>query len=140
MRKPVGGGRLSFIPPMVPKLLKTPPKGDDWIHEVNHDGYRTHLSGTATASDFSPNAVMTGPAFFAELAAEATATEADSFILEGETIKINAAGLADLNALQKAVGTGKVRDIYRVALRLLHLNGKDLRDEPVERRREIFRA
>jgi len=34
---------LSFIPPQLPSLTDQPPEGDNWIHEVKHDGYRTML-------------------------------------------------------------------------------------------------
>lgn len=140
MRKPAGGDRLSFIPPMEPKLFRVPPKGDDWIHEVKQDGYRTQVIKDRGGIRLFTKRGYDWTGRFAELAGEARAIDAESFILEGETIKINATGLADFNALQKAVGTGRARDIYLVAFDLIHLNGKDLRDEPVERRREILQA
>ena len=36
-------GCLSFIEPMLPTLVKEPPEGDEWIHEIKYDGYRTQL-------------------------------------------------------------------------------------------------
>ena len=35
--------RLRFIPFEVPIAVSDPPEGDDWIHEVKFDGYRTQL-------------------------------------------------------------------------------------------------
>ena len=35
--------RLRFIPFEVPTAVSEPPEGDDWIHEVKFDGYRTQL-------------------------------------------------------------------------------------------------
>jgi ATP-dependent DNA ligase len=35
--------RPVFIEPMLPTLAEEPPKGDDWIHEIKHDGYRSEL-------------------------------------------------------------------------------------------------
>src|SRR4026208_1023838 len=35
--------RLGFIPPQLPSLTDQPPERADWIHEVEHDGYRTML-------------------------------------------------------------------------------------------------
>lgn len=43
MRKPTGGNRLSFIPPLMPTLVEKPPEGDGWIHEVKFDGYRSQI-------------------------------------------------------------------------------------------------
>ena len=44
--------RLRFIPFEVPTPVNEPPEGDDWIHEVKFDGYRTELvidNGNVTA-------------------------------------------------------------------------------------------
>jgi ATP-dependent DNA ligase len=75
---------------------------------------------------------------FRKLSAEATAIRARDFILEGETIKLNAAGRADFKALQKASAQRAPGDIYLVASDLFHLNGKDRRDEHAARRREFL--
>ena len=32
-----------FIIPSAPVLAKTPPTGREWIHEVQHDGWRAQL-------------------------------------------------------------------------------------------------
>ena len=33
--------RLAFIPPLSPTLTDAPPVGDNWLHEIKHDGFRT---------------------------------------------------------------------------------------------------
>ena len=35
--------RLKFIDPLLPTLVDKPPEGDDWIHEVKFDGYRSQI-------------------------------------------------------------------------------------------------
>jgi ATP-dependent DNA ligase len=39
----LGTGGLAFIEPMLPTLVMEPPAGDDWIHEIKYDGFRTQL-------------------------------------------------------------------------------------------------
>ncbi|RWO46431.1 MAG: hypothetical protein E5Y04_29485, partial [Mesorhizobium sp.] len=34
---------LKFIRPMFPTLVEVPPTGDNWIHEIKYDGYRTQV-------------------------------------------------------------------------------------------------
>jgi ATP-dependent DNA ligase len=34
---------LSFIEPMTPTLVREPPRGCEWLHEIKYDGYRTQL-------------------------------------------------------------------------------------------------
>jgi bifunctional non-homologous end joining protein LigD len=37
----------AFIAPQLAVLVKEPPAGDDWLHELNYDGYRMlcHING-----------------------------------------------------------------------------------------------
>ncbi len=34
---------LAFLEPMLPTLVAAPPQGDDWIHEIKYESYRTQL-------------------------------------------------------------------------------------------------
>jgi bifunctional non-homologous end joining protein LigD len=61
----------------------------------------------------------------------------ESAIIDGEIVVLNEAGLSDFAALRKAI-TRRQHDLYFVAFDLLHLNGHDLRDMPLEDRREIL--
>ncbi|RWM39917.1 ATP-dependent DNA ligase [Mesorhizobium sp.] len=139
MRKPAGGARLSFIRPMEPELVEQPPKGDGWSHEVKFDGYRTQLIKdvdgirlyTKSGIDWTPK--------YRPLAEEAKKLGADSFVIEGEVIVTNEAGLSDFHALRSAI-TRRPRDLYLVTFDLLHLNGHDLRDMVLKDRLEILQA
>ena len=73
------------------------------------------------------------------LAEEAKSIEAESFIIEGETIVTNEAGLSDFHALRSAI-TRRPQDLYLVVFDLLHLNGHDLRDMTLKDRRDILQA
>jgi len=35
--------RLKFVEPLLPTLVEKPPEGDEWIHEVKFDGYRSQI-------------------------------------------------------------------------------------------------
>jgi ATP-dependent DNA ligase len=39
--------RLKFVPPLLPTLAEQAAAGDDWIHELKHDGFRTTLVADA---------------------------------------------------------------------------------------------
>ena len=61
-KRGVVGNRLDFIERMVPTLVDGPPEGEDWLHELKLDGYRSQIVlklGEALA--YSPAAAMTGP-------------------------------------------------------------------------------
>ncbi|RWB57118.1 RNA ligase family protein [Mesorhizobium sp.] len=139
MRKPAGGVRLSFIRPMEPELVEEPPVGEDWSHEVKFDGYRTQVIKDADGIRFFTKNGFDWTAKYRPLAVEAAAIEAESFIIEGEMIVTNEAGLSDFHALRSAI-TRRPQELYLVAFDLLHLNGHDLRGMPLQDRREILHA
>ncbi len=35
--------RLKFVEPLMPTLVEKPPEGDEWIHGVKFDGYRSQM-------------------------------------------------------------------------------------------------
>lgn len=132
---------LKFIKPMEPELFDEPPQGDEWLHEIKFDGYRTQIIKDENGIRLFTKNGYDWTGRYIELAGEAEAIEAESFIIDGETITVNAAGLSDFHALQAAVTRRKPsRDLYLVAFDLLHLNGHDLRNMPVEDRRDILQA
>ncbi|BAB53688.1 ATP-dependent DNA ligase [Mesorhizobium japonicum] len=129
--------RLKFVPPMEPELFDRPPEGGDWIHEIKFDGYRTQVIKDEDGIRFYTKNGFDWTGRYRYLAEEATAIEAENFIFEGEAIMVNEA--ADFHAMQAVVGLRRPSpDIYLVAFDLLHLNGHDLRNMPLEDRREIL--
>lgn len=137
MRKPAGGVQLSFVRPMEPELVEQPPKGDGWSHEVKFDGYRTELIRDVDVIRLYTKTGIGWTAKYRPLAEEAAALDAESFIIEAETIGTNEAGLSDFHALRSAI-TRCPQDLYLVAFDLLHLNGLDLRDMALKDRREVL--
>ncbi|WP_244571476.1 ATP-dependent DNA ligase [Mesorhizobium carmichaelinearum] len=133
--------RLNFIKPMEPELVDTPLQSAEWIHEIKFDGYRTQIIKDDNGIRLITKNGYDWTGRYIQLAGEAEAIEAKDFIIDGETITINEAGLSDFHALQSAViSRTPSRDLYLVAFDLLHLNGHDLRDMAVEDRRTGRRA
>ncbi|MEI9405212.1 hypothetical protein [Mesorhizobium argentiipisi] len=101
MRKPADHVRLMFIRPMDPELVEQPPKG--WGHEVKFDGYRTQVIKDADGIRFYTKNGFDWTAKYRPLSDEANAIDAGSFVIEGETIVTNEAGLSDFHALRFAI-------------------------------------
>ncbi|RWM13575.1 MAG: ATP-dependent DNA ligase [Mesorhizobium sp.] len=124
----------------MPTLVAKPPQGDGWIHEIKLDGYRMGLviNGaddvrifTKTGRDWSKK--------YIPLVEAAKQLEVKNAIIDGEAIVTNDAGLPDFHALQSTVHSSP-NNLYLVAFDILHLNGRDLRDLPVEERRDLLRG
>ena len=130
-------GVLPFIEPQLPPLVDQPPEGADWIHELKHDGYRTLLAtsrGTAVAytrngHDWTDQ--------YPGIVAAAARLRCKSAMLDGEVIVQDARGASDFEALQSALRRRGAPLIF-YAFDLLHLDGRDCRNEPLlERRRKL---
>jgi ATP-dependent DNA ligase len=131
--------RLKFIPPMQPELVDTPPEGEEWIHEIKFDGYRTQIIKDEDGIRLLTRRGYDWTARYQVLADQAAAIEADDFIIEGEAIVVDEAGRSDFHALQSGVSSRETyQDYYLVAFDLLHMNGHDLRNMPLEDRRDIL--
>jgi bifunctional non-homologous end joining protein LigD len=100
-----------FIPPMKAMLVKTVPEGPEWIYEVKWDGYRAlaskhgeniqllSLNNKSLASDF-PTVV-----------ADVCGINADTALLDGEIVAINAQGQPSFQVLQHRSSLGRTCDI-----------------------------
>lgn len=129
--------RLKFIEPLIPTLVEKPPEGDGWIHEVKFDGYRSQIVKDDGGVRIFTRRGFDWTAKYRDLAKAAADLEVESAIIDGEIIVLNDAGLSDFGALRKAI-TSRQHDLYFVAFDLVHVNGHDLRDMPLEDRREIL--
>src|SRR6516162_4093584 len=118
--------------PCLPTSAPCPPVGPEWLHEIKHDGYRmlAHHDG-GRARLISRRGFDWGDRFPAIVAAvEALAVR--TCTIDGEVIASNADGLADFELLRY-----RRRDaaVTLVAFDLLQIDGRDLRDEPIETRK-----
>ncbi|AZO55674.1 MULTISPECIES: ATP-dependent DNA ligase [unclassified Mesorhizobium] len=129
--------RLKFVEPLMPTLVEKPPEGDGWIHEVKFDGYRSQILKDEDGVRIFTRRGLDWTAKYRDLAKAAGDLDVDSAIIDGEIIVLNDAGLSDFGALRKAI-TRRQHDLYFVAFDLLHINGHDIRDMPLEERREIL--
>jgi len=116
--------------------LDKPPEGENWIHEVKFDGYRSQMIIDDGIRIYARNG-RDWTAKYRDLVREAAKPGAESAIIDGEIIVLNDAGLMDFGELRKAIARRK-RDLYFVAFDLLHVNGHDLRDMALEERWEIL--
>jgi len=129
--------RLKFVEPRLPTLVDKPPEGDEWIHEIKFDGYRSQIIIDETGTRVFTRNGMDWTAKYRDLVAAAKALGLESTIIDGEIVVLNEDGLSNFAALRKAI-TSRQHDLYFVAFDLLHLHGHDFRDMALEDRREIL--
>jgi bifunctional non-homologous end joining protein LigD len=123
-----------FVEPMKAKLVDSIPPGD-WLYEIKFDGFRAlALRGSSEARLVSRNEKEFGGKF-AEVMDALARLEVQDAIIDGEVVALDEEGRSSFQLLQ-AFEMGQERPpIFFYAFDLLRLNGQDLFDLPIERRK-----
>jgi bifunctional non-homologous end joining protein LigD len=126
---------LEFIKPQLATSVDHPPPRAGWIHEVKHDGYRTLLiAERRKARAFTRNG-FDWTEQYSGITKAAAKLDCRSAIIDGEVIVQDERGVSDFEALKSAIRWRPYGLIF-CAFDLLHLNDKDLREQPLSERRE----
>jgi bifunctional non-homologous end joining protein LigD len=134
-RKANAGGKLpKFVSPQLATLVKSPPDGDDWLHEIKYDGYRAIAAVGAGRVHVFTRSGLDWTDKFAQIADALSRLDVDSALLDGEVVALDDKGRTSFEQLQHGLKDGKVPLTYYV-FDLIELDGKDLRSEPLERRK-----
>ncbi len=126
-----------FLPPQLATLVKEPPTGEGWLHELKFDGYRMicHLN-RGKARFWSRNG-KDWTEKFASLAKVLKALPAKSAILDGEVVVVDQAGRSSFQRLQQSMGTGAGVFIYQI-FDLVHLDGYSLARARLKERKAVL--
>jgi bifunctional non-homologous end joining protein LigD len=122
--------RIAFVVPSAPVLKKSPPVGPEWLHEVKQDGWRAQLYRTfAGAVVLSRNGKDISGRF---AVIRKAMLGLPPCIIDAELVGCDADGIPDFHALT----TGNNRGCCAWCFDLMMIDGKDVRSEPLEQRRE----
>lgn len=130
----------AFVEPCLATLQSKPPEGEGWLHEVKFDGYRLQariLDGkvkllTRSGLDWTER-------FGRGLIEVLASLPCESALIDGEVVALSETG-SSFSALQAALSESKVEDLVLFAFDLLHLDGEDLRADPLLARKERLEA
>jgi bifunctional non-homologous end joining protein LigD len=121
--------------------------GKDWLYELKYDGYRMLVEKTEGRVVLRSRNGHDLTASFPEIARTASRVVPDDFVLDGELVVLNEAGVPDFSRLQaRAKQTGEY-EVARHAIEtpctyfafdLLMLAAMDVREAPLERRKKLL--
>jgi len=125
------------IKPMLATLVKEPFNHPDWIFEVKWDGYRAiaEIRGKSV-SLYSRKAIPLTQKF--SPIAESLRKIRIEAVLDGEIVVVDDRGHPDFQGLQNYQKSGSGHLLY-YAFDLLHFRGRDLRNLPLIRRKELLK-
>ena len=157
MEGPVEAGHYGTMPlsdysPQLATLVKEPPNGDGWLHEIKYDGYRIGCrihNGRVTL--ISRNG-KDWTAAFPEIAAAAAALPVKDALIDGEVAIVlpdgrtsfqmlqNASASAEASAFAKAPADKTGGTLIYFVFDLLRLDGENVARKPLTDRKERLRA
>ena len=120
-------------------LVKEPPGGDDWLHEIKLDGYRILASVEDGKARLVSRNGNDWTQRFAPVADAARSIAAGSALLDGEVAVLDARGITSFHALQNAA-SNPASELRYFVFDLLYLDGHDLTGVPLVERKETLRA
>jgi bifunctional non-homologous end joining protein LigD len=141
-RRRTPGGRDPVPPyrPQLARLVKAPPEGGGWVHEMKYDGYRI---GCRVADGEVRLISRNGNDWteaFPEITEAVGGLGARSALLDGEIAMLMPDGRTSFQALQNAFNGGPRGSLVYFAFDLLHVAGETLTSKPlVERKTELLR-
>ena len=136
-RKSDDGELPPFIDPCLATLQEKPPPGENWLHEVKFDGYRLQARIDHGAVKLLTRSGLDWTSRFGKsLVAALAALPCDEALIDGELVALAESGISSFSALQEALSEGRSAGLVYFAFDLLHLDGEDLRSEPLLARKE----
>ena len=129
----------TFIPPQLSLLVKAPPTGENWAHELKYDGFRFHARLdrgkvkllTRTGLDWTDKYESTANAV--------NKVKARTAYLDGELCAVNPDGTTSFAELQAATDSKSTSHLVYFAFDLLYLNGENLTQLRLLDRKEKLR-
>lgn len=127
------------IEPQLATLVETPPEGPDWLHEMKFDGYRLICYLNQGKVLLHSRNQLDWTVRFPELAAALRQLPVKQAVLDGELVALSSDGKSSFQELQKSLRDNATTALKFYAFDLLYLDGYDLRELPLELRRQQLR-
>lgn len=126
------------IAPELTTLVNDVPTGDAWLHEIKFDGYRVLCRLKEGKARFFTREGNDWTARFAALAQPAAALAVREAFLDGEVVVLQKDGSSSFQRLQEALSAGDGARLVYYVFDLLYLDGYDLKNVPLLRRKELL--
>lgn len=124
--------------PQLASAVPVPPDGDDWLHEIKLDGYRTLGIVADGAVELITRGGLDWTRRYGALGAAVAALPCREAILDGEIVVQDAAGISRFALLQEALSRGARDELTYFVFDLLRLDGWDLTQVALDRRKALL--
>ena len=118
-------------------VVEAPPAGDEWLHEIKHDGYRIVARIEEGEVRLISRNGKDWTKEFPQVARAVGRLPAGTALVDGEVAAVLPNGATSFQALQRRGDAGA--PLVYFAFDLLHLDGWDLRGVGLEERKQVLR-
>lgn len=125
--------------PELATLADTPPVGDNWIHEIKYDGYRTLYFKNKKSSKLLTRSGLDWSKKYSALQKECDKLKVDSIIFDGEIVWLDEKGRSSFSGLQNSLEEGQSGELVYYVFDALYLNGHDIRHLPLTDRKKLLK-
>ncbi|HEX8076548.1 MAG TPA: non-homologous end-joining DNA ligase, partial [Chthoniobacterales bacterium] len=129
-----------FVKPMKATAVTELPEEGDWIYEIKWDGYRAlslkHEKSVRLLSLKEKNLTSDFPGVAEAMAGLA----AETAIVDGEIVAVDAQGRPSFQVLQNRKTLGRGWSVVYYAFDLLQVEGEDLQAQPLHARKALLKA
>jgi len=129
-----GVPRIPPYRPQLAQLVKTPPEGAEWIHELKYDGYRIGCRIDGKRIELISRNGKDWTHAYPAVVKAAGDLKVQSALLDGEVCMVLPDGRTSFQALQNAGSEPQATLVYFV-FDILYLNGRSLLGQPLHRRK-----
>ncbi len=126
------------IDPQLATPAATPGNGEDWLHEIKLDGYRTAAHLYDGKLSLITRGGLDWTKKYRDLESAFRNLPCTEAIIDGEIVVPDEKGVTRMSALQDALSRGEGHRLVFYAFDLLYLNGWDLTGVPLEKRKELL--
>ena len=128
----------SFVKPQLALEATTPPEGEAWLHELKLDGYRMQARKSGPRVKMLTRSGLDWTYRVPTIARAVASLPVDAVTLDGEVVVLADDGNTDFARLQASFQEGAQNPLTFFCFDLLHINGHNPRELPLDRRKEIL--
>lgn len=124
--------------PQLASPAATPPDGNDWLHEIKLDGYRTLAFVKDGNARLITRSGLDWTHRYGDLAEAVGALPCREAIIDGEIVVQDAQGITRFALLQDALSRGARNELVFFAFDLLRLDGWEMTGVELQRRKRLL--
>lgn len=129
----------SLAPQLATLVAGPPPDAADWLYEIKFDGYRMLVRNDASGARLLTRNGIDWTAKLRPLQDAFDRLGLPPGWYDGEIVVPNEAGIPDFGALQQAFDAQRTQDVVLYLFDLPYVAGHDLRDVPLQSRRDVLK-